>query len=704
MVKVNTAGSGEHWIFRNLADDPLGNGEGVLPGGINIRGRGGFIVAPGAIRPDGMRWIEPEDNSKLITAAREDTLPEIPSWLVGMIRGHQQEQRTSSGHHSGEREFAYATAALQGECDRVAAALPGSRNNTLFKAAAALGSIAAVGWLDPDVIRSHLFEAALTCGLVRDDGNAAVRATIASGLKAGMANPHIPVSEDERFGSFGNFGTTSDEQVWGEPDPFYLGSGRSKPVHFPSDLLGSFWGDWCEAHAAARHVPVDYVAAGLLASASALVGNARWPCATPEWKEPPVLWAAIVGSPSAGKSPALDPVLGMVRQIEREAIEAEQSARVQYQEDLELAQANAAEWQRQVKEALRRGEPPPPRPSAAVDPDPVPLPRIIVGDTTPERLGVLLRDNPKGLLLNRDEMAGWLGSFGRYSANAGGERALWLEAYGGRAYTIDRQKNPEATIIPHLSIAVLGGLQPDKLGLVISGADDGFAGRFLWFWPDPAPGYRLQQKAVEGLSQLTALRQLSMLTIAKREGGSATPGYLPLSQAAAAHFEAYVADVRKRARGASGLLAGTLGKAPGHVLRLALVLEYLAWSEALWRQEPAQIGETAMLAAIGLVDGYLIPMAQRVFGEAAIPEEDRLGMELARWIMRTNPAQFNARETRRAIRGPLHDAKAMQQACEVLRQAGWIRPVGRSSGASTGRLPTNYEVNPALLKEAQSYE
>jgi hypothetical protein len=394
----------------------------------------------------------------------------------------------------------------------------------------------------------------------------------------------------------------------------------------------------------------------------------------------------------------------MVRQIEREAIEAGQSARLQYQEDLELAQANAAEWQRQVKDALRRGESPPARPKAAIDPDPLPLPRIIVGDTTPERLATLLQDNPKGLLLHRDEMAGWLGSFGRYSANAGGERALWLEAYGGRACTIDRQKSPDATIVPNLSIAVLGGLQPDRLSLVISGADDGFAGRFLWFWPDPTPGYRLQQKAVDGLSQLTALRQLSMLILPKREDGSSGPGYLPLSQSAAAYFETYVADVRSRARGATGLLAGTLGKAPGHVLRLSLVLEYLAWSEALFRQEPAQIGESAMLAAIGLVDGYFVPMAQRVFGEAAIPEEDRLGMELARWIARIKPKQFNARDTRRTIRGPLHDPKAMQQACAVLTLASWIRPTGRSAGSSVGRLPANYEVNPALLVEAKPHE
>lgn len=243
VVKVNTAGAGEHWLFRNLAHDPLGNGEGVLPGGINIRGRGGFIVAPGAVRPDGKCWIEPKDGPKLVTAIREGTLPVIPSWLAGMIRVHEQEgaqeQQEPRSGPPGEREVAYAAAALRNAYSRVASAERGARNNTLYKAAADLGSMAAAGWLDRSAIQSKLFDAALTCGLVSDDGAHGVRATIESGLKAGMANPHPPLPENERFGSFG---TTSDEQAWGEPDLFYLGSGRSSPVPFPTDLLGPFWG------------------------------------------------------------------------------------------------------------------------------------------------------------------------------------------------------------------------------------------------------------------------------------------------------------------------------------------------------------------------------------------------------------------------------------------------------------------------------
>jgi hypothetical protein len=548
----------------------------------------------------------------------------------------------------------------------------------------------------------RLFAAALGCGLVQDDGAEKARATIESGLKAGMAEPHPPLRDREGgFGTNGTFGT-HDESAWSDPDLAYGGSGRSKPVPFPIDLLPSSWAGWCQDHATARSVPVDYVVAGLLASSSALIGNARWCSATPEWKEPSILWSAIVGSPSAGKSPALDPVLSAVRRIEQEGIEASRPAREAQEEAAKLAAAKHKEWERQVKDALQKGEKPPSLPPDAIEPDPVPLPRLVVGDTTPERLCSVLRDNPKGLLMHRDEIAGWLGSFGRYSSDGGGERALWLEAYGGRPHTIDRQKDPEPIIIPRLSIAVLGGIQPDKLSLVTGGADDGFAARFLCYWPDPVAGFRLHRQAVDGTLQFIALQRLHGLALVQNDTDTLQPGYVPLSDAAAAEFERFVVEVKQRAKEATGLMAGALGKAPGHLLRLALVLEYLAWSEVMLAPEPTSIGEIAMLAAIGLVDGYFLPMAQRVFGEAAIAEDERRAQELARWILRHRPKQFNARQVRRTIGGDLRDSKSMKQACEILTQAGWIRPIAKETGGAGGRSPLDYEVNPILFTEARA--
>ncbi|WIY23634.1 DUF3987 domain-containing protein [Parasedimentitalea psychrophila] len=91
---------------------------------------------------------------------------------------------------------------------------------------------------------------------------------------------------------------------------------------------------------------------------------------------------------------------------------------------------------------------------------------------TTEKVAELVQATWRGLLLSRDELSGWLGSMDRY--NGGGDRPFWLEAFGGRSYTVDRKNSPDPIIIDHLSVAVLGGTQPDKLDtLLVRSGDDG---------------------------------------------------------------------------------------------------------------------------------------------------------------------------------------------------------------------------------------
>jgi Bifunctional DNA primase/polymerase, N-terminal len=69
-----TAGDGEHHIFRQPPGDKLGNSRGNLPPGIDVRGVGGFIMAPGARRPDGKLWRAPG----FLKAYRAGEIPIIP--------------------------------------------------------------------------------------------------------------------------------------------------------------------------------------------------------------------------------------------------------------------------------------------------------------------------------------------------------------------------------------------------------------------------------------------------------------------------------------------------------------------------------------------------------------------------------------------------------------------------------------------------
>ena len=137
----------------------------------------------------------------------------------------------------------------------------------------------------------------------------------------------------------------------------------------PIDVFGLFWAEWIEATAEGCSAPRDYVATGLLSIASALIGNARWVSPWPGWSEPPALWIANIGSPSSGKSPAMDPLLKIVADIEYEMAEGFSDDRRQWQTRREAAKVARSLWESEVKTAVNNGVPPPDMPKAAVEPD-----------------------------------------------------------------------------------------------------------------------------------------------------------------------------------------------------------------------------------------------------------------------------------------------------------------------------------------------
>src|ERR1043165_207227 len=103
---------------------------------------------------------------------------------------------------------------------------------------------------------------------------------------------------------------------WPEPDMSVLRPDRPRAP--PLSAFGPAWAEWTAAGADAAACPPDYVAAPLLAAASALIGNARWAQATPGWAEPPHLWLGVVGDSGSGKSPGSDCLMrDVLPEIER---------------------------------------------------------------------------------------------------------------------------------------------------------------------------------------------------------------------------------------------------------------------------------------------------------------------------------------------------------------------------------------------------
>lgn len=194
MPVVTTPGRGFHVYYRQPAGLALGNAEGSLKGkGINVRGQGGYVIAPGALRSDGQGWKQESNTPDLVTAFATGSIPALPEWLRNLITARSsitvaQPPGTSWAPPSA-RERAYAAEGLKGEALKVSKSPPGTRNNALNESAFTVGTLIPHYGLNRDEAETVLGAAALTAGLRRDE----IAKTLKSGLDSGIKSPRLPL-------------------------------------------------------------------------------------------------------------------------------------------------------------------------------------------------------------------------------------------------------------------------------------------------------------------------------------------------------------------------------------------------------------------------------------------------------------------------------------------------------------------------------
>jgi hypothetical protein len=179
-ITVQTPRGGEHLWFRWV--DGISNSTSKLAPGVDVRGAGGYVIAPPSRRADGTEYQFLVD---------QDAPADAPQWLLDRLlpKKPKAERPKTNGAAASDTDDNYARAALERECAAVASARPGKRNGTLNRAAFNLGQLIASGLLIRSEVETRLFSAAKSCGLVKDDGRKQVLATITSGIDAGMGKP-----------------------------------------------------------------------------------------------------------------------------------------------------------------------------------------------------------------------------------------------------------------------------------------------------------------------------------------------------------------------------------------------------------------------------------------------------------------------------------------------------------------------------------
>lgn len=482
---------------------------------------------------------------------------------------------------------------------------------------------------------------------------------------------------------------------WPEPDPRFLREELPAPPELPlSQTFGPRWAQWITASAEAKSSPPDYVVAGLLAVVGSAIGNTRWVSPWQGWAEPPIIWTMAIGTPSSNKSPGLDAVLTPLKQVERELRQKAEGALSEWREKAEIAKLSEATWREAAKAALKEGKEPPAKPEAAYAGDEPFLPRLSIADGTVERLAVVVAKQPRGTLLARDELSGWLQGMTRY-AGGGSDRPFWLEAYGGRGYTVERMGR-DPVHIDRLSIGVTGGIQPDRLkSLLIRSDDDGLLARFLPIWPEPAPIRRPTLLADDGLLERSLLRLLGLQMLTD-ENDVTRPWLVLFSEPARDCLDAFRQQARAWETDAEGLLLSFIGKLPGLTVRLSLVLAMLDWM-AGESDEPHEISAAHFVRAAHLVSDYALPMARRSYADASLNARERAARRLIRILQGENWKRFASRDVLRLNKAGLGRACELNPALSLLEEAEVIRAVEGPVVSGKGRPSKTYLVNPAIL-------
>jgi len=454
-LEAKTGTGGRHLLFQ-MPDRDIRNRQNLLKGhptldghiGLDIRGNGGYIMVAPSIHPNGKRYewpcgldddpiaVAPDALLDIICAVKKDA-PEMPELPVS------RPPERPGGTPVIERASLY----LQ-ECE---AAIQGAGgHDALLWAARAMvigfelseGDALSLLWHDfnprcnpqwdrskPSDIKDFerkVSEARRTpgqkprgwlldeCGLRSDeDALQALGQQFVTNILAGQQREehmvNVEIMPDGKI-----------EAIENSTPVVPISTQKPKFIPFPMDCFPPKAAEYGYQAAEAHCVDPAFTGLPMLVVVATAMGNAFRLKLKEGFEVPPTLWGGIVGASGTNKS-------GPLRAITA-ALRANPTMEDIGEEDLMLN----------------------------------PQGRLIVSDATIESVIARLAATPRGLCVNRNELAGWLKSFNAYK-KSGGDEQSWLECWDANEYQLDRKTNSEELFIPAASVCIIGGIQPKVL-------------------------------------------------------------------------------------------------------------------------------------------------------------------------------------------------------------------------------------------------
>jgi hypothetical protein len=325
----------------------------------------------------------------------------------------------------------------------------------------------------------------------------------------------------------------------------------------PLTLLPSVLQKYIAAGAESLNVDVAFILLPQLSSLGAAIGNSRSILLKRGFIQPAVIWTGIIGKSTSRKSPSNEEGCFAVTAHEQELMRQNKHATELYEEEL-------SQWEG------KKGQKREPKPK---------IPAFLTckaDDLTIEALAYLLIENPRGVLVCKDELSHWIASFDQYKNNTkGSDVSRWLSLHNGAFLAVDRRTDNRHYRILHPRVCITGGIQAKILRRVLTTEffERGLPARFLFAYP-PFRQDKWSEATIPDKIRAKALKvfaDLWLLQTGKDDKGDPAPKLLTLDKDAKAVFVDFYNECGEAAVEADEHELPAWGKLTGYGARLALV-------------------------------------------------------------------------------------------------------------------------------------
>jgi hypothetical protein len=658
-LQAVTRNGGRHLCFLHPKNQRIRCRTGIRPG-LDVRGDGGYIAAePSTVPADNpagpgrYAWIDWEPDTGEVPQ-----IAHAPGWLLALLVSEPAERPARPDPSDGK-------------------IIEGRRNDYLSRQAFKLRK----GGASPDEIFAILRR-----------------------INEEKCQPPLPDAELRAIAR-GKASVAPDAPP-ADVDPVPL-PGELSPVEpFDYALLPNALRPWVADIAERVSCPPDFVAVPAMLALASVIGRkvAVRPQQHSDWTVIPNLWGVIIGRPGAMKSPAMMQATAPLKRLAARAQEEYDAAMREWTQAQRMRELQGDAAEKKARALLAKD------PSADVrhllgtgEEDAAPtLRRYSTSNATMEAMGELLRQNPQGLLLERDEIMGLLRDLDR--EDKADHRAFLLESWDGNgSFTFDRIGRGFNLRIPHMCLSVIGTTQPGRIrdylqdALNGTAADDGLIQRFsMAVWPDqtsewinvdqwPDTAAKREAWAVFDRLDKLAPHEIGAAQDVDLDGLPDGPPYLRLGDAALGLFVEWRTELERRLR--SGELHPAI---ESHLSKYRKLVPALALICHLADDGRGPVSEPAMLRALGWAT-YLESHAMRIYGGAVSREIDAARAILRRIKRGDLPRDgFGSRDVWRPNWSGLADREIVQGALNYLVDMGWLVETRQPTA---GRPLTIYRLN-----------